>query len=272
MSRFVLYMCLTTALLMPKVGNAQVFSVPTPSPGVSAVNTDWYARGEPIFFAGNFYFPTGPTVFFDGKIMVRSGMYNAVPLYTDTTIEPYSMVFVPIGGNVVRPYERRRDGELTGTVGSRPPSFPIQRDGDLSVRTPGGGIITPPVPQYEPEVIAEAGRAVGTSSMVVPRPAPSIGIVGASRPSPTANPMSNPAAHTPAPQYTPRPTGNDGVWIEYDGTRWFSAGKSVAYDPDRFEPIGSHRGFVVYRDKMGSADTVFVSVTPGGPVAPYKRR
>src|SRR5438067_1553704 len=110
---------LSLAILLPKVGTAQVLSMPTPSPEVSAANTDWYARGEPIFFAGNFYYPTGPTVFFDGRVMVRSGMYNAVPLYTDTTIEPYSMAFVPIGGNVMRPYERRREGDLVGTVGSR---------------------------------------------------------------------------------------------------------------------------------------------------------
>ena len=38
----------------------------------------------------------------------------------------------------MRPYERRREGELAGTVGSRPPSFPIQRDGDLSVRSQRG--------------------------------------------------------------------------------------------------------------------------------------
>src|SRR5437773_9859391 len=127
MSRFVPCLCLSMALLLPNIGTSQVLSIPTPAPAVSAANTDWYARGEPIFFAGNFYYPTGPTVFFDGRVMVRSGMYNAVPLYTDTTIEPYSMVFVPIGGNVMRPFERRREGELAGTVGSRPPSFPIQR-------------------------------------------------------------------------------------------------------------------------------------------------
>jgi hypothetical protein len=269
MSRLVVSLSLSIALWLPNMGMAQVLSVPTPSPEVSATNADWYARGEPIFFAGNFYYPTGPTIFFDGRVMVRSGMYNAVPLYTDTTIEPYSMVFVPIGRNVMRPYERRREGELAGTIGSRAPSFPIERDGDISVRAQGGGIITPPVAQYEPEVIAEAAGAVGTAGMVVPRPAASVGVVGSSRPS---NTPSNPIGRTPAPQYTRRPTGNDGVWIEYNGTRWFSAGSAVAYDADRFEPTGSYRGFVVYRDKMGSADTVFVSVTPGGPIAPYKRR
>ena len=88
---------LSMALLMPNMGTAQVFSLPTPSPEVTAANADWQIRGEPIFHAGSFYYPAGPTVFFDGKIMVRTGVYNGVPLYADTTLEPYSIVFVPIG-------------------------------------------------------------------------------------------------------------------------------------------------------------------------------
>ena len=71
----------------------------------------------------------------------------------------------------------------------------------------------------------------------------------------------------------PRQTGNDGVWIEFEGARWFSAGPAVSFNPDRFVPAGSYRGFVVYRDTMGGrADTIFVTVVPNGPVAPYARR
>src|SRR5262245_46448866 len=124
---------LTIAVLVPTVGSAQVYSLPTQPPLVSAANTPWYASGDPVFFAGNFYYPTGPTVFFDGNVMVRSGIFQGVPLFTDTTLEPYSMIFLPVGGNVMRPYERLRNGELTGTVGSKLPSFPIRRDSDLVV-------------------------------------------------------------------------------------------------------------------------------------------
>ena len=76
------------ALLMPNIGRAQVFSLPTPAPEVTAANADWQIRGEPIFHAGSVYYPAGPAVFFDGKVMARTGVYNGIPLYADSTLEP----------------------------------------------------------------------------------------------------------------------------------------------------------------------------------------
>jgi hypothetical protein len=254
---------LSIALLIPNVGTAQVFSLPSPSPDVNAANADWQIRGEPIFHAGSFYYPAGPTVFFDGRIMVRTGVYNGIPLYADVTIEPYSIVFVPIGRNVMRPYERRREGELAGTVGSRAPSFPIQRDGDLSVRSQPGMSQALPVRMPEPEVIPEA-FATRTPGVVMPLVQYSTGTMDARVAAPAQRQVVNDV---------PRPTGNDGVWIEFEGARWFSAGPAVTFNPDRFVPSGSYRGFVVYRDTMGGrADTIFVTVVPDGPVAPYRRR
>src|SRR5262245_37054388 len=111
-------------VLLGGLASAQVYQFPTPVPQVTAANADWQIRGAPIFYAGDFYYPAGPTVFFDGNVMVRSGVYEGIPLYADSTLEPYSVVFVPIGRNLLRPYERRRSGVLAGTTGSRPPSFP----------------------------------------------------------------------------------------------------------------------------------------------------
>jgi hypothetical protein len=251
------------ALLMPNMGRAQVFSLPAPAPGVTAANADWQIRGEPIFHAGSVYYAAGPAVFFDGKVMVRTGVYNGIPLYADSTLEPYSIVFVPTGRNLMRPYERRREGQLAGTVGSRAPSFPIQRDGDLSVRSQRSmsQALTEPIP--EREVTPEA-PVVMTVGVDIPRPAPQM----VATPSVNAAPVARRVAND-----VPRPTGNDGVWIEFEGARWFSAGPAVSFNPDRFVPAGSHRGFVVYRDTMGGrGDTIFVSVVPNGPVAPYSRR
>ena len=104
----------------------QVQSRPTDAPVVTAANESWYVNGEPLQFAGDVYYPAGATVFFNGNTMVRSGNYNGVPLYTDTTIEPYSIVYVPIQRGLVRPYERLRQGALAGTVASRTPSFPVR--------------------------------------------------------------------------------------------------------------------------------------------------
>ena len=48
-----------------------------------------------------------------------------MPFYADTTLEPYSELYVPVGSSRMRAYERRRDGALAGTTGSRAPSFPV---------------------------------------------------------------------------------------------------------------------------------------------------
>lgn len=253
---------LSVALLMPNIGTAQVFSLPTPSPDLSAANADWQIRSEPIFHSGSLYYAAGPSVFFDGKIMVRTGVHNGIPLYADVTIEPYSIVFVPIGRGMMRPYERRREGEIAGTVGSRAPSFPVQRDGDLSVRSQPGASQALPVRMLERDVIPEA-VPVGTTGVSAPRPAQAVGTMGV-RAVPAQRPVAN---------YVRRPTGNDGVWIEFEGARWFSSGPAVSFTPERFVPTGSYRGFVVYRDTMGGrADTIFVTIVPNGPIAPYSRR
>jgi hypothetical protein len=218
---------------------------------------DWQIRGEPIFHAGNFYFPAGPTIHFDGNVMVRTGTYNGVPLYADTTIEPFSIVYVPIGRNVMRPYERRRAGEIAGTVGSRAPSFPVQRDGDVSLASGRIGIQTPAQQgAIEAIVIPEARRPVATSGAATPRTAPT-----------TA-----PAISTrTGVESIPRPTSNAGIWIEYGGSRWYSSGPAVIYSVDRFQPAGDYRGFPVYRDD-GSSDTIYVTVVRDGPLAPFTRR
>src|SRR5687767_2025114 len=103
---------------------AQVQSRPTDAPIVTAENDSWYRLGEPLQFAGDQYFRAGAAVFFNANHMVRTGHYNGVPLYADTTIEPYSIVYVPIGSGLMQPYERIRRGELAGTSGSRLSSFP----------------------------------------------------------------------------------------------------------------------------------------------------
>src|SRR5918999_1602212 len=91
---------------------AQLVSRPTDPPIVTAENDAWYRQREPVLFAGDFYYPAGATVFFNGNTMVRTGHYNGVPLYADTTVEPYSVVLVPIAGGLMQPYERIRGGDL----------------------------------------------------------------------------------------------------------------------------------------------------------------
>ena len=85
------------------------------------------------------------------------------------------------------------------------------------------------------------------------------------------------AAPTPAPQVTvsaatlpSRPRAGDGVWIEFEGARWYSAGPAVPYTAARFTVIGRARGFPVYRDKTSAARRVYIPATTGsGLLSPY---
>ena len=149
MRQLVLSLGLSVAVLIPTSGMAQVYLLPAEPPQVTAASTAWQINGEPVFYAGDYYYPAGPTVFFDGNVMVRSGTYRGVPLYADSTLEPYSVILVPIGGKLLRPYERKRTGELAGTVGSRTPSFPTPRvppqlqSHPSSYRKPSGPLLNP---------------------------------------------------------------------------------------------------------------------------------
>ena len=68
---------------------------PTPAPTVTAEEAPWYLNGEPITYAGNLYYPSGPQVYFNPNEMVRSGFYDGIPLYTRTTIEPFDPAVPP---------------------------------------------------------------------------------------------------------------------------------------------------------------------------------
>jgi hypothetical protein len=282
MRAVVLGVFLCVAVLMPKVSTAQVYRSPTASPGVTAATTSWYASGAPIFYAGNYYFPTGPSVFFDGNVMNRTGSYNGVPLYEDSTLEPYSIVYVPIGNNLVRPYERRRAGELAGTVGSRQPSFPIQRDVEVSAVSGVTGIQVPPLlgapGAPEPLVMPEAIRVPVPTPLVATLPedlritgAIDVRIIQPEQPAAPAG-ATRPGTRRSAAPAAPAPRTNEGVWIDFQGTRYYSAGPSVIYDAARFQSIGDYRGFPVYREARGGTDRIYVAVLPDGPLAPFTKR
>jgi hypothetical protein len=252
-------------LLLPRFGNAQITWQPTPLPLVTAAGANWQINGEPIFFAGAFYYPAGPTIHFDERLMKRVGEYLGVPLYVDTTMEAYSVVLVPIGGAVMKPYERPRTGELAGTTGSRPPSWPVQLGAELPSATGRVGIQTPPVHMEEPLVVAEAARAVGTVGpvgIVAPQAVGTVGVAAVARPSVTRTVVES----------VPAPTRNTGISIDFNGARWFSAGAAVPYSADRFIPMGDYRSFPVYRERGSTGDIIWVTVVHDGPLAPYSRR
>jgi hypothetical protein len=254
-------LAVAAVLLLPQPGSAQVYLWQTPAPVVTAAPAAWRTSGEPIFYVGHLYYPTGPTEYFDGQVMSRTGNYKGVPLYENRTLEPYSVVFVPIGRNLMRPYERKREGELVGTVGSRTPSFPIQRDVEISslmgyeaplVEVADGGHVSRRAQWDWPETVVEV-EAPPLAPLATRAAAPGTAL----------------ALNGNAPA---RDTTNAGAIVQFEGARYFSSGKAQVNNPERFTRVGESGGAAVYREVNGDAQTIYVESVPGGALAPYTRR
>jgi hypothetical protein len=243
----------SAAVLAATPAAAQIQSRPSDPPIVTADNDQWYRQAEPLQFAGDVYFPAGPAVFFNGNTMVRTGHYNGVPLYSDTTLEPFSIVYVPLSRGLMQPYERPRRGALAGTTGSRTPSFPVE----VSNRT-----ATTRITITEPAVVSSRGSdggtpgAVGTGGYAAPR---SVDVRAAEvRPA------------NPRPIVTlRRPENNDGVWVAFGGEKWVSAGAAVPFAFSDFVRVGEHAGFPVYARRELKEEMIYLPAREGA-VAPYR--
>jgi hypothetical protein len=237
------------ALLVATPAFAQVQSRPTDRPIVTAENESWYRLAEPLQFAGDLYYPAGARVFFNGNTMVRTGHYNGVPLYADTTIEPYSVVYVPIAGGLLQPYERPRRGDLAGTTGSRAPSFPV------STIAEGRGVLMAAAPPTDrPRPIGAIGAFTPDAGFA----AAGGGVAGGQRDSQPIVTLL-------------RPENNDGVWIRFAGSTWISAGSAVPLRAADFQLVGDYAGFPVFARQRVKEDVIYVP-TRAGLVAPYRRK
>jgi len=233
-------------------GWAQPTLRPTPPPLVGAQLEPWYLSGEPITHLGHFYYPAGPQVYFNPYEMIRSGFFHGVPLYTRTTLEPGSIVYVPVGGGVLQPYERRRDRELAGTTGSRAPSFPVTRDHEVT---------DPGLPQAPgPPMLTGTYPAVDSAS---PAWAPERPIVAEARHGLPGHAVIGTGA---------RPLGLNAIFIQFRGQRWVSAGPPRALGAE-LARIGEHHGFPVYASGR-PARTIYLPLGAHLPglVVPYTRR
>jgi hypothetical protein len=244
---------------------AQVQSRPTDPPLVTAVNETWYQLREPIDFAGVLYYPAGAAVFFDGNEMARIGHYNGVPLYMDTTIEPYSVILVPVRRGLMQPYERRRQGDLVGTTGSRTPSFPV--------RTTITPVDTFGIPQ-SPVSPTELQQPIGAISVFTPNEPVTLGermaATAAEAPAAAPAPAAATARQEPPIETLLRPENNDGLWVRYGGDKWLSAGAAVPLRASEFRVVGDYAGFPVFM-RSGQEDTIYLP-TRAGLIAPYKRK
>jgi hypothetical protein len=226
---------------------AQMQSRPTDPPLVTAANESWYVLGEPVQFAGDLYVLTGPPVFFNGNTMVRSGHYNGVPLYTDTTVEPFSVVFVPVSRGLMQPY-RKLGRDVAPLMAAVPPTAPPMTIGAISVFTPEPagtiGIRQPAVGAREASPALT--EVVGTTGIAAPR------------------------RQTLAPVVSMRPPeSNDGVWIMFGGEKWISAGTAVPLVAAEFVRVGEYAGFPVFARRDFTQDVIYLP-SRAGLIAPYQ--
>jgi hypothetical protein len=256
-------------LLAATSASAQMQSRPTDPPLVSAAGESWYQLREPLVIGSDLYYPAGASVFFNGHVMVRAGHYNGVPLYVDATLEPYSVLFVPIGRGSMQPYERPRRGALAGSSGSRLSAFPVRLAGDPGAAGPGVAVL--PMTAVSPTQVP-----VSLGAMVSFTPEP---LRLPPLPSPSVVPDVAAAAAVPAVQFsfTPQviitssqPQSNDGVWVQYDNQRWVSGGRAEIRTAD-FTQVGTYGAFPVFRRVGGPIDVVYLP-TREGVVAPYRRK
>ena len=259
-----LFAFLAAVVCASSVSFAQISLQPTPDPIVVADDQPWYLNGTPITYAGNIYYPAGPQVHFSRYEMYRSGFFQGIPLYSRGTLEPYSIVFVPLRGGLMQPYERRRAGDVAGTVGSTTPSFPVVLPAEQDDEAARAGLTyyqapMPPMLGRVPPEYLPGAEPYGRT------PPEAVGLGGSMNP-----PEGLAAARI---QTLRRPKGLNAVFIEYGGRTWFSDGPAVEHSGERFTRLEDYEGFAVYREP-GDRRRIYVALFRDGPglVAPYRLR
>jgi hypothetical protein len=267
--RTILVTCLIALAASPTA--AQMISRPTDAPTVSAAGQSWYELREPILYAGEAYYPGGAAVFFNANHMVRTGHFNGVPVYADATRDPYSVVYVPIGGGQLKPYERLRRGDLAGSTGSTLPSFPITLRPDspvapMSAAAPTNlpfsiGAVSAFTPEVTPPVLVYATAPVAAPACACDQASPAVVPAAAVVPPLPTDRVAVLSAR--------RPDNNDGVWIRFDGATWVSVGVAEPRTT-AFTQVGEHAGFAVFRKQDGG--NVIYLQSRDGVMAPYRRK
>jgi hypothetical protein len=264
-------------VVVAAIARAQVVWQPTAPPLVTAENEAWYLRGEPIIWSGDYFYPAGAQVFFNGNQMVRSGSFRGIPLYTDATRDALGIVFVPLPGGLMQPYERRRTGQLAGTTGNTAPSFPTDIGVQGMMGTEGIAVDlaqTPGPPDfarpYDVAPVGERARPVGSGQAVLTR-SERVAVGPVSSEAIAAGGQSIVYAPRGKPQATsPRRKALNGMWVEFDGQRWFADGTAEVFDSGQFSERGVYHGFTVY-SRRGERGAIYIPSVPGL-VTPYKLR
>ena len=229
---------LVVTLLLPLPAAAQVVMRPEPAPARADGQTDWYRSGEPVLHRGELFYPGGPPTFFDRDGMVLVGEFRGVPLYADPTLETGSIVYVPVSGTLMQPYEKLRAGDLAGTSGSRMPSYPPETPTTMQA-DPGpvgtSGLRSPAPPMVTEGAVATVGRDTEPAAVEIIAPSPAV--------------------------------RGRGIWIAWNGAAWSASGPATRVGPQMIA-IGSYGGRTVYRG--ADARTIWIE-TAQGLVTPWRR-
>jgi hypothetical protein len=205
-------------LVLPRSGSAQIVQLPA---------------GPPVIYQAGLYYPSGPTVFFDGAMMVRVGTFAGFPIYLDPSRDPINVVLVPIGGKLMRPYERSQADIQADLVVPDPPEFPDPPEwlgGNPAYFEPFEAIPD----RFAPPRLPPSGASIV--------PAAPLGGGPASR----------------------------GVWIEFNGQMWTPTGQGPERSA-RLRAVGQYFDFPVYQDPA-RRDRIFVPSSAGGPLIQYDLR
>ena len=254
-------------LLVSTSASAQMQSRPTDPPLVSAAAESWYQLREPMVLGNDVYYHAGAAVFFNGNVMVRTGHYNGVPLYSDATMEPYSVLYLPIGRGLMQPYERKRQGALAGMAGSRLSGFPLRLLGDPGSVVTATATAPTQLPFTPGAIVSYTPETISFSPTPLPVPTAAAAPVVVATAVDVAPPPVFVAKVILSPTFA---ENNDGVWLRFDNARWVSSGRAEPRT-DGFTQVGALGGHPVLRRIGGPSDLIFVP-TREGLVAPYRRK
>lgn len=257
-------------VVVAAITRAQVVWQPTSPPLVTAENESWYLHADPIIWSGAYFYPAGAQVFFNANQMVRSGSFRGIPLYTDATRDALSLVYVPLPGGLMQPYERRRTGQLAGTTGNTAPSFPTDIGAEGMMGTEGIAVDlaqTPGPPDFaRPYDVAPLGESTSTRSRDI--------AAGSSVSAEAIAAGGRSIVHAPRDpgRAVARPPAKaaNGIWVEFEGRRWFAGGQAEVFAPAQFSERGVYHGLTVYARK-GERSSIYIPSVPGL-VTPYKLR
>jgi hypothetical protein len=233
-----------------RIVSGQVVYQPTTVPTITADDESWYLNGEAITYAGNVYYPAGAQIYFNATEMVRSGFFMGIPLYTRPTIEPYSVVYVPLQGGRMQPYQRPRTGELTGTSGSVPSVLPHPG----ATVPPRGLALQAAGPPSQTALVIPMQITGSEDRVPLPSLEASVGMAGRVPPPPQHVQIGDP------------PEGTQSIFIEYEGRRWYPIGHPEPLNPAGLVRLPDYHGFAVWA-KSQEPTEILISVSRGSNLA-----